>query len=255
MQHTHLTRDDVDLFLEDERSAVSGQIFLHLLAVCPECYKAGGALLEAHLAGDLELDFEAFNAELVLGRARAQELWKELAGLDVQQRKELVQEDERFWSWGLAEILCQRSADMAAEEPAAAVEIAELAVEVSRQVKDWCDDGVWADLLRGFAWAHVAEARGGAGDFRGAWQALSQAKTIWDPAFADTGDVLGYEARFVAITEGTGMATTLAGAWDALAKAQALFDGGSRDEATLKKILSLLAQGLYAVSLNVGGSV
>jgi hypothetical protein len=38
-----------------------------------------------------------------------------------------------------------------------------------------------------------------------------------------------------------------------LAKAQALFDGGSRDEDTLKKILGLLAQGLSALSFNLGG--
>ncbi|HEY2738968.1 MAG TPA: hypothetical protein VGK45_11235 [Thermoanaerobaculia bacterium] len=257
MQHTHLTRDDVDLFLEDESSEVSGQIFLHLLAVCPECYKAGGAILEAYLAGDLKLDFDGLDAMFALTRAEAPGLWKELEGLDVQGRKRLVQKDERFWSWGLAELLCQRSAESAAGQPAAAVELAELAVEVSLQVQACPDPGDWVDLLRGFAWAHVAEARGIAGDFRGAWQALSRAKTIWDPAFEDLGDVLGYEARFVAITEGTGrigMKLDLAGIAKLMSEAQALFDGGSRDEATLKKILGLLAQGLYAVSLNVGGS-
>ena len=120
MQHAHLTREDVDLFLEADSSETSRQIFLHLLAVCPECYKAGGAILEAYLAGDLKLDPE-----------------------------------------------------------------------------------------------------------------------LADPAM-------------MAVASG---APPLAGAWDALAKAQALFDGGSRDEATVKKILGLLAQGLYVLSFNLEGGV
>jgi len=132
MQHTHLTRDDVDLFLDDEGSEVSRRLFLHLLAVCPECYKAGGAILEAYLVGDLKLDFDGLDAMFALTRAEA------LASVD------------------------------------------KLMAKASR-------------------------------------------------------------------------APAMAGAWDALAKAQALFDGGSRDEATLKKILGLLAQGLYALSFNLGG--
>lgn len=72
MQHAHLTREGVDLFLEEEDLEVTRQIFLHLLAVCPECYKAGGAILEAHLAGDLPLDFDGFDAGA--GRAGMKQL-------------------------------------------------------------------------------------------------------------------------------------------------------------------------------------
>lgn len=203
MKHAHLTPEDVDLFVETDNEEAAKKMFFHLLALCPECYAAGGAILEAYLAGEVELDFDSISVGLALSRAEAPALWKELEGLDAEARKELAQRDERFASWGLAELLCRRSTEAAADDPVAAVETAELAVTVSAKTQDAFEDDLWVDLLRGFAWAHVAEARRIAGDWRGAWRALSKAKEIWDPAFANAGDVLGYEARFVAITEGT----------------------------------------------------
>lgn len=204
MKHSHLTTEDVDLLVETDSDEVAKRTFFHLLSICPECYAAGGDILDLYLAGEVALDFDSVSVGLALSRVEAPALWTELQDLDAQAQKELVQSDERFWSWGLAELLCRSSTESAADDSAAAVQIAELAVAVSMKVEDWGDDNLWLNLLRGFAWAHVAEARQIAGDWRGAWRALTKAKELWDPAFANAGDVLGYEARFVAITEGPG---------------------------------------------------
>jgi hypothetical protein len=203
IQHEHLTPEDVDDFVNTDSEEVCKRMFFHLLSLCPQCHAAGGYVLEAYLAGHVELDFDSFSVDLAQSRAEAPGLWKELEGLDLHHQKERVQEDERLWGWGLAELLCERSAQTAGHDPAAAVQIAELAVEVSLKVRNGCDDDLWVSLLHSFAWAHLADAQRIAGDCRKAWRALSKAKEIWDPAFANAGDVLGYEARFVALTEGT----------------------------------------------------
>jgi len=202
MRDAYLTPEDLDLLVESDGEKVLKRILLHHLSVCPACHAVGGFLLDALAAGEIGEDLNGFSIDIYRSRLHAPALWKEFEASGTQQWKMVVANDDRFSSWGLAELLCQRSVELATDEPAAALATAELAVDVGMRVYEWDPDG-WVQLLRGLVWAHLGYARQRFGDFSGALQALSKADEIWGPAIANYGDVLGYEARFLALSHAT----------------------------------------------------
>lgn len=200
MKDAHLTQEDLGRLLEDDGEEIRNRIFLHHLAVCPECHAIGGHILDAYLAGEVGIDLCTIDIDLSISRRIAPTLWTELEPLSPDRRMKLIGEDKRFRSWGLAEFLCRKSEEEAAREPEWAIQIAELAVEVSMIVKDWCPtEDSWLCELRGYAWAHLSNAHRAMGDFRKAAAAFLKAEEWWSPAFANAGNVLDYEARFLAL--------------------------------------------------------
>jgi hypothetical protein len=202
MRDAYLTPEDLDLLMESDGENVLKRILLHHLSVCPACHAVGGFLLDALAAGEIDEDLDGFSIDLYRSRLHAPALWKELQAKKPRHWKNVVKKDRHYWSWGLAELLCQRSLDLASVEPVAALAAAELAVEVGMRVYEWDPDN-WVQLLRGLVWAHLGHARRSFGDFSGALQAFAKAQEIWGPAFANYGDVLGYEARFSALSHAT----------------------------------------------------
>src|SRR6185369_8195443 len=199
MKDAHLTPADIDRLASDKGERVLNRVFLHHLAVCPDCHRVGGFILDAYLTGDVPLDLPGHRIELAQSRFQAPQLWEQLKDLDLKRKK------TRFESWGLAELLCRHSAEALAHDPAAAIRIAELAVEIAMLVSDhYPDDETWVNLLRGLAWAHLGHARRVFGDLREAWQDFERAEDLWGPAFADAGDVLGYKDSFLALTARAG---------------------------------------------------
>jgi hypothetical protein len=199
LKEAHLTPADLDRLAGYRGEKVLNRMLLHHLAVCPECRAVGGFLLDAYDAGELMYDeLPGFTVALARSRSEAPGLWLELSGLKLKRQKAMVRKAKRFRSWGLAELLCRKSLEAAAGEPAAAERLAELAVEVAMLVRNFDDpdDESWVSLLRGFAWAHLGKARRSLGDFEGAGVAFDEAKELWERDFANTGDVLGYEAGF-----------------------------------------------------------
>jgi hypothetical protein len=199
LKEAHLTPADLDRLAGYRGEKVLNRILLHHLTVCSECRKVGGFLLDAYDAGELMYDeLPGFTVALARSRSEAPELWMELSGLKLKRQKAMVRKVKRFRSWGLAELLCRKSLEAAAGEPAAAERLAELAVEVAMLVRDFDfpDDDSWVSLLRGFAWAHLGNARRSLRNFEGARVAFDEAKRLWENNFANTGDVLGYESGF-----------------------------------------------------------
>jgi DNA-binding XRE family transcriptional regulator len=157
-------------------------------------------------------------------RRRAVELWARLRRYAPEERRALVREAAEFQSWALCERLCEESARVGAEWPAAALELAELAVEVawvapvpaggagaalpawlagtaSREdppaaqappsLARWPRDAErWRDCLSGYAWACVGVARRLAGDPVGAEQALARSRELWPAGRAGEGGPL-----------------------------------------------------------------
>jgi hypothetical protein len=198
LQDAHLTPADLDRLARYRGEKVLNRIFLHHLTVCPECRKVGGFLLDAYDAGELPVgELPGFTIALARSRSEAPGLWLELSGLKLKRQKARVR-TKRFRSWGLAEVLCRKSLEATAGEPAEAERLAEMAVEMAMLVRDFDDpdDESWVSLLRGFAWAHLGKARRSLRDFEGARVAFDRAKGLWEPAFANTGDIFGYEAGF-----------------------------------------------------------
>jgi len=154
-------------------------------------------------------------------RRRAAELWARLRRYGREERQALVREGVEFQSWALCERLCEESVRVGAESPAAAVELAELAVEVALVAPlpvgraqsalpvrleatarpgepaepptpaTWPsatgprDAERWRDRLSGYAWAFVGEARRLAGDPVGAEEAFARSRELWPTAVQD----------------------------------------------------------------------
>lgn len=78
--------------------------------------------------------------------------------------------------WALCEALCLESQRLCAEDPPQATAVAELALKVADQV---AGDDAWRAKLRGFAWAHVGNARRAEGDLQAAERAFHSADRFW----------------------------------------------------------------------------
>ncbi len=146
-------------------------------------------------------------------RRRGAELWTRLRRYARAERRALVREAVEFQDWALCERLCEESARAGAERPAAAVELAELAVEVASLApvdQAWAanparlveagrpgelpahpvpatrnpatavaDADRWRDRLSAYAWGFVGAARRLAGDSVGAEEALARSRELW----------------------------------------------------------------------------
>ena len=192
MEHEHLEEGDLDLLLAVEAGEAWLRSLLHELAVCPECYRVGGYILDLYQAGSLKIPFGPVDLALARSRAEASALWRELAGRALAEQRSLIQGDRRFTSWGLCELLCQESEKVAAADAIQAVERAELAVLVADVLEDGepAEDR-WVYQLRGYAWAHLANARRVLGDLPAADEAFQMADSWWQ-AGEVVGDALGY---------------------------------------------------------------
>ncbi|HEY6320778.1 MAG TPA: helix-turn-helix transcriptional regulator [Thermoanaerobaculia bacterium] len=148
-------------------------------------------------------------------RRRVVELWDRLRRHGPEERRALVREASEFQNWALCERLCEESARVGTESPAAAVELAELALEVAMvaavpvggesavpamqlagtgepgaravpaaqatgPLGKWSPDAErWRDWLLGYAWAFVGEARRLAGNLAEAEEALARSRELW----------------------------------------------------------------------------
>jgi DNA-binding XRE family transcriptional regulator len=142
-------------------------------------------------------------------RRQAAALWTRLRRYARDERRALVREAPEFQTWALCERLCEESVE--AERPAAALELAELAVEVAQLATPAalpCAPVVersagraggaaaaapprtlsprrmdrWRDSLAGYAWAFVARARRLAGEPVRAEEAVARSRALWPGA-------------------------------------------------------------------------
>lgn len=130
-------------------------------------------------------------------RQRAGDLWDQLKPLSSQKRRETVVGSPEFLSWALVERLCEESVRAAADDPRKSLDLADLALVIADRVEG--QEG-WRNRLKGYAWAHHANARRVANDFAGADKEFSQAKNLWqngaasDPGLLQEWRVLSLEA-------------------------------------------------------------
>jgi tetratricopeptide (TPR) repeat protein len=200
MEHAHLEEGDLDLLLAVEPGEAWLRSLLHKLAVCSECYRIGGYVLDLYQAGGLKIPFGPIDLALARSRAEAPGLWQELAGRSLANQRTLIQSDRRFASWGLCELLCQESRELAAGDGIGALERAELAVLVADLLED--GDPVedrWIYQLRGYAWAHLGNARRVFGELPNSDKAFQMADSWWQ-AGEVVGDALGYGPVILELT-------------------------------------------------------
>ncbi len=200
MEHDHLNGAALERLLAQDRTEDENRSLLHLIAVCPECRKAGGYLLDLHRTGALPPLFGPVDVALARSRAEAPRLWKILARHPHERRLRLARATRRFASWGLCELLCRESRKAASDDPGRTAELAELAVLIADSLEEGspCEAG-WIYQLRAFAWAHLGNARRVCGDLRGADEAFSMSDPWWEAGDEGAGDALGYGPDILAL--------------------------------------------------------
>lgn len=98
MEHTHLDAAALERMLDLDRSADQNRNLLHQIALCPECRKVGGYLLDLHQAGLLPPVFSSVDIALARSRADAPRLWARLSAFSPEQRAGLMRASHSFVS-------------------------------------------------------------------------------------------------------------------------------------------------------------
>jgi transcriptional regulator with XRE-family HTH domain len=119
-------------------------------------------------------------------RAKARSVWERLEPLGPTHRQLLVDEGVEFQTWALCELLCHESFEMAEHDREEALELAELAVQVSGKITG---KPAWRSRVQGYAWAHLAHARRLQGDKAGAHEALQRYRMLWREGVSAPGEL------------------------------------------------------------------
>ena len=112
----------------------------------------------------------------IQARQEVGELWELLGRLPAKRRRAAVEEESRYWTWAVAERLCEESVRAAAHQADQAAELARLALRVAELAPG---SEPWRSRLQGYAWAFVANARRVLGDLPGAEEAFVQSDRLW----------------------------------------------------------------------------
>ena len=119
---------------------------------------------------------ESRRAALDAERNEAPSRFVELMSCSQQQRDLLLRNSTRFHTWGVFELLIERSLEVAIRDPAAAEELARVALSVSDYL-DYSYYGVQlVEDLRARAWAHLGNSRRIRSDLFGAEEAFEKAE-------------------------------------------------------------------------------
>jgi tetratricopeptide (TPR) repeat protein len=193
MKHEHLDAEMLGRLLNLDRTEDQTRSLLHQIAVCEECRRVGGWLLELYESGALSLQFGIVEVALARSRAEAPRLFGRLTALSPEQRASQLRTSAEFASWGLAELLGRESRQVASQDSAWSLELAELAVSVADRLDDVEPfEPYWVYQLRALAWAYLGNAQRVAGNLPAAEQAFETVKHWWDAGTESLGDVLGY---------------------------------------------------------------
>ncbi len=130
-------------------------------------------------------------------RLRAPALWSELAALAPETRRFWVEQDRRFHTWALCELLLERSQALAPSEPAEALAAAEMALAIALRLPlgELPQAAIASAQTR--AWGHLGNARRIFADYREAERCFEKAERrlgeSWlDPL--DEGQLLQFQA-------------------------------------------------------------
>ena len=193
MKDTHLDDETLDRLIRDTDSPEARQILLHALASCPECYRVGGYLLDAYRSGELPLMFSAVEADLARSRAQAPALWEQLRAYPFEKQCGLIEDVDRYVTWGLCELLARESRTVGLEDPPKAVEMAKLGVRIARRLQPGEPaEEEWLYELLAYAWAFLGNALGALGEVLTAEEAFVEADRWWEMGVCEVGDPLGY---------------------------------------------------------------
>jgi tetratricopeptide (TPR) repeat protein len=127
----------------------------------------------------------AWEAAFARERREAPGLFVELLEEPAEGRGRLLERDPRFQTWGLVELLVERSREMCTRVPARAEDLARLALRTLDHLDPQRYRAALIEDLRARAWAHLGNARRVASDLQGAEEALMTARAHLDRGTRD----------------------------------------------------------------------
>lgn len=172
MEDDHLSLEMLAKWLSGglEHDDVLGYVVPHFLARCPVCQERHREILE------LQEEVGHWNEEVaVLEGLEAPELWNRLAERPYEEQIRQVEEDEDLHTWGLCQLLLKKSREAVFQDPAQAVDLANLAVKIAEQLGD-AYDPEWVLDLRARAFAYLGNGRRVLGELRSAEDAFQKAE-------------------------------------------------------------------------------
>ena len=182
------------------RQALAGEIgpwelirslLRHLVEVCPQCQRRWAQQAKGTGGPDAELARLEYAAafrsvleqlparclDLDRERAEAPALIEELCGLKNEEEQiRRMEEEPRFHTWGLCDLLIEESRQAAFEDPAIAQLFARLALALVERLDPWRYGAGFLEDVRGLGWAFFANGLRVASDLRGADDAMERAK-------------------------------------------------------------------------------
>ncbi len=142
----------------------------HFVTRCPPCHTQYKELLR------LKRDVEHWDERVaVFEGQQAPELFDQISTLPFDEQLSMVRDDESFQTWGFCQLLLKQSLEAAFEDPARAVNFADLAVKISQYLDD-AYDPYWVLDLRAKASAYLGNARRVLGELRSAESAFRDAQ-------------------------------------------------------------------------------
>jgi tetratricopeptide (TPR) repeat protein len=142
----------------------------HFLARCPVCRERREEIAR------LQKEVGHWNEEVVVLEGReAPELWERLAERPYTEQLRAVEEDEGLHAWGLCQLLLKKSREAVFGDPGKAIELANLALRIVRQLGDAYDPN-WVMDLRARCFAYLGNARRVLGELRSADDAFVKAE-------------------------------------------------------------------------------
>lgn len=125
---------------------------------------------------------------LAAERAEAAGLWRELRSHDSESRRRLVASHRAYQTWGLFELLVDRSREVLPQEPREAESLVRLALAVAEHLDAGVYGGSAVETARVRAWTHLANVLRVFSDFRQAEQAFQKAENHFTRSWLDPVD-------------------------------------------------------------------
>ncbi|HEX9943199.1 MAG TPA: hypothetical protein VGG03_14360 [Thermoanaerobaculia bacterium] len=167
------------------------EIVRHLLARCGHCCRIASRYLPpARVGGDAGwLDYgrafvrawretERRQADLAAERTAAPGLLRELLAQPCEQQRILATGSSRYRSWGFCELLLEAARERGFQDPARALELAKLGVEVAARLDPAAYGESRVNDLVARAWAGLANAQRIRSDFRNAEESFARAERL-----------------------------------------------------------------------------
>lgn len=212
MAAEHPEPRSLELFLRDEAPAAERRrIVRHLLTGCPDCLEKTRRLWSSTGPGGPAPSYPGLFERLIqegaererriaAEREAAPRLLGELLGYPAAQRLARVCADPRFHSPALGEALIDRCREAGADDPAAAIEMGELAVALADRVDVQLCGALVVQGLKARSWAWLGNARRLASDLPGAERALTTAELLGERGAGDPlerAELLGLRAALL----------------------------------------------------------